>query len=207
MLVQWFLICLGTNGNNYRCGKIIETISVICASTSITILLLVLFSFPFAEKAPKNGVLDFFIGDEGTYSLSRVQAVMWAIIIMSYQIATIISLSINTHGFYFSMFQLTFSESSVWLLGLSLSSYIVVKGITVNQISKNPKLYKRKISAPAWSDLVMGDNGLDFSRCQMLIWTVIAILVYESKCYYFLTELRIGNINHLAMLFSDTNPI
>jgi hypothetical protein len=171
---------------------------------STAVLLIILIVLFFGRIDYKIGIFDFFIGDQGTYSLSRVQAVLWAIVIISYQIGVIIALFINNNGNYFSYYQLAFSESAIWLLGLSLSSYIAVKGISVNQITKDPKLYKSRIGKPRWSDLLIGDNGLDFSRCQMLVWTIIAVFVFESKCYYFSNHLVTDKSEIITKLFKNT---
>lgn len=106
---------------------------------------------------------DFIIGDDGRYSLSRLQAVVWATIIMSHQFTVFLIAAIHNQV---SSFQLVFAENALWLLGISLGSYVSVKGITINQAQKSGaplKHYK-----PELSNLVTGENGLDFSRFQML---------------------------------------
>ena len=158
-------------------------------STGSTLLFFCLVTWTFGFTDFKRGFLNFLIGDNGTYSLSRLQAVLWAIVIISYQISFILCLCLNKNGFYFNLYQPLFSESANWLLGLSLTSYVAVKGITNNTFTANPLLFKRRKVVPKISDILVGDNGLDFSKCQMLLWTLLAVIVFESKCFYYNREL------------------
>ncbi|MGY3211533.1 hypothetical protein [Mucilaginibacter sp. HD30] len=133
----------------------------------------------------KKGTLNFLIGDGGSYSLSRLQAAIWAVVIMASQFCQIFSLLFNKNGNLFRYYEPTFSDSAMWLLGLSLTSYVAVKSVTVNnmQQSQNPvNAFKTKAQ---WSDIISGPNGLDLSKCQMLVWTLLAICVFESKVYDF----------------------
>ena len=136
----------------------------------------------------RYGIRDIFIGDEGGYSLSRLQAVLWAIVIISYQLSVIVALLMNKNFKNpLQFYQITFSEETLWLLGLSLGSYISVKGITIDQINKNPSRLKSK--RPKFSDIIVGDNGLDFSRIQMLIWTIIAVFIFISNVELYLSKI------------------
>jgi hypothetical protein len=179
-----------------------RTILLLTVSLDITLLSLLLIASLFGRTDYRNGIFDFIIGDEGSYSLSRLQAVAWAVIIISYQVAVILALFNNSNGNYFGYYQPVFSESAIMLLGLSLSSYIATKGITVNNIRRQPARYKARSRKPSWKDLLNGDNGLDFSRCQMLIWTVIALIVFESKCYYFIRHLQSDSYEGIGVLFN-----
>jgi hypothetical protein len=132
-----------------------------------------------------RGFKDFFIGDNGTYSLSRLQMVAWATAIISFQVSVIIVLLFTQRNL--ALFELKFTEPVLWLLGLSLGSYVAVKGITVNRAAKT-RVITRKEKAKV-CDLVMGDNGLDFSKFQMLIWTVIALFVFIMGCNLFLSAI------------------
>ena len=42
--------------------------------------------------APKNDFSEFLVGDSGRFSLSRLQATLWAYVIVSYQLSAIILL-------------------------------------------------------------------------------------------------------------------
>jgi hypothetical protein len=151
------------------------------------VTLFFLFGIVVVCKAARvfNGFSDFIIGDEGGFSLSRLQAVSWAVVIISYQISVIILLlskgKIDTY-------QIVFSEQVMWLLGLSLGNYVAVKGITTSKVNENPKIFKRR--TPKLMDLISGDNGLDFSRFQMLIWTIIGLFIFETKCLAHLRKLN-----------------
>lgn len=155
-------------------------------------------------KGTKHSFMDFFIGNSGKYSLSRVQAIGWALLIISFQISVLITLfSLNKVGIYDPIF----AENILWLLGLSLTSYTAVKGITIYQIDKE-KEYKR--SNPTLSDLITSENGLDFSRFQVIIWSVIAVSLYLFACHGYLDQLMIqscASSDSLTMLFIvDDNP-
>jgi ribosomal protein S3 len=120
---------------------------------------------------------DFITGDDGRYSLSRLQAVLWAVFIISHQFSVALML-LSPYKLW--AFDLVFTQNITWLLGLSLGSYVLVKGITVNRTQTTGIPIIRFAPKPA--DLVTGDNGLDFSRFQMLIWTILGLAVYIAKC-------------------------
>lgn len=137
-----------------------------------------------------HSISDFIIGDDGGYSLSRLQMVIWAITIISYQLSVLLTLVLlkdpagdRSYLFYY---ELDFSESALWLLGLSLASYVSVKGITVEQTKRKPQLRKKKdFKRPEPIDIISGPNGLDFSKCQMALWTLIAIFIFNTRVYEF----------------------
>ncbi|PTQ95510.1 uncharacterized protein DUF1624 [Mucilaginibacter yixingensis] len=159
-------------------------LDLILLSLGMTILLFYLVTVIFGFTTFKKGVLNFLIGDSGTYSLSRLQAVAWAVLIMSCQIALIICLCCNK-DLTFKMYEPLFSESEIWLLGLSLGSTIAVKSITVKNGDVNPNVPATGVVRPSLKDILNGENGLDFTRCQMLIWTLLAMVVFLSKAFYF----------------------
>ena len=104
-----------------------------------------------------------------------------------------------------SSFQLVFAENALWLLGISLGSYVSVKGITINQAQKSGaplKHYK-----PELSNLVTGENGLDFSRFQMLAWTILGISVYLVQCnsYDYLLNISAVAGTGLKDFFTDNH--
>jgi hypothetical protein len=134
---------------------------------------------------PKKSFSDFFIGDSGTYSLSRVQVVAWVYIIISFQVSAIIA--VMTHGSNMVyLFNLILPEQVLWLLGMSSGNYLAVKKITVDEIAKNKKA---PVTLRDWGSLVTGSNGLDFSKFQFLIWTLIAIFIYLLHCHNYLNLL------------------
>ncbi|MGN8059701.1 hypothetical protein ACTJKN_25720 [Pedobacter sp. 22163] len=163
----------------------------------------------FARISFKEGFLNFLIGDNGTYSLSRLQAVLWGVVIISVQLSSLIALMVNSGG-YFNLYEPVFSESSMWLLGLSLTSYLMVKTVTVSNASKDPASLKYKAGNADWKDILMGENGVDFSKCQMLIWTVIAVLVYLNKSFEFNDVLLRGGrdtITKILLNYYDEHKI
>jgi hypothetical protein len=179
--------------------------SVILA-TGFVIVLSFFFLVPLL-MVRKNRILEFFINEYGNISLSRFQAVLWAIVIISFQVSLIIFLryycidsvgkSINCFVFY----DLVLPEEMLFLLGISFASFITVAGIQKNkEISEIKK--KGKIS-----DLITNnENKLDFSRFQMLGWTVIAVIVYQMNCGGYLSCLfeKKGNLDNL---FNPDNPL
>lgn len=179
-----------------------NAIFILISSLTFTSLFIIFIVSVFGTLKKEFGIYNFFIGDEGTYSLSRLQAVLWAVVIISYQISVIIALLLNSKANGLFYYEASFSESSVWLLGLSLSSYIAVKGITVEKIVKKPELKNSRRSNPEWCDILIGANGLDFARCQMLIWTLIALFAYLSKCYGFIYQLNIAESEGISKLFN-----
>ena len=175
------------------------TVLIMIASLDITILLIIIIVAILGTLKKKFGIYDFFIGEEGTYSLSRLQALLWAIVIISYQLSVIISLLVGQGSLQY--YEASFSESSIWLLGLSLSSYIVVRGIMVNKIIKQPSIKNSRSKNPEWCDVLLTDDKLDFAKLQMLIWTIIAIFAYLSSCYYFLGHLLTDTRPNITCMF------
>jgi hypothetical protein len=145
----------------------------------------------FLSKIRANhSVSDFIIGDDGGYSLSRLQMVIWAITIISYQLSVLLTLLLlkdpSGDRSYLFYYELDFSESALWLLGLSLMSYVSVKGITMEQTKRKPLVFKKKeFKRPEPIDIISGPNGLDFSKCQMALWTLMAIFIFNSRVYEF----------------------
>lgn len=86
----------------------------------------------------------------------------------------------NGERTYLYYYELEFSESALWLLGLSLASYISVKGISVDKNQKRPvRKIKQFYRSPQPIDIINRENGLDFIKCQMAVWTLVA--VFNSK--------------------------
>ena len=176
-----------------------HTIIIMIASLDITILFIIVIVAILGTLKKKFGIYDFFIGEEGTYSLSRLQAVLWALVIIAYQISVIFTLLKGKGTLLY--YEASFSESSVWLLGLSLSSYIAVKGIMIDKIAKQPSIKNNRSKNPEWCDVLLTDDKLDFAKLQMLIWTIIAIFAYLSSCYYFLGHLLVDTQQNITCMF------
>lgn len=188
---------------NINSGSIGKAVFLFFSALFFLFFLFALIRLVFKVKHT-HGFSDVFIGDEGGFSLSRLQAVLWAFVIVAYQLAVVFALMVNTKvPFALQYYELTFSEETLFLLGLSLGSYISVKGITVDKISKHPEMIKSR--SPKISDIVVGDNGLDFSRIQMLIWTIIALFVFCTKVIFFLNSLlSVEAQNEFTALFSNS---
>ncbi|OFX28204.1 MAG: hypothetical protein A2X08_10505 [Bacteroidetes bacterium GWA2_32_17] len=170
-------------------------------------ILIVIFLFWLIRKlmAPGKSFNDFFIGDNGTYSLSRLQMVGWAVLIISMQVSAILLLLFNKKvQCSISAYNFVLPEEMLFLLGISLAGYVVVKGITIDRISKNKVLPKSKTTRIA--DVICSENGLDFSKFQMLIWTVIAMFMYMVKCnFYFDKIIFADSLTALNNLFVITD--
>ena len=147
------------------------------------IIVAILFFLIRFLLAPKKSFDDFFIGESGTYSLSRLQMIAWAYVIMSFQISTIVLLAIKHE---LVNYNLLFSNTLLWMFGLSIVSYIAVKGVSVGRIANRNTV---KVKEKEWADIISGSNGLDFSKFQLLIWTVIGIVLYAVKCNMYFNEL------------------
>ena len=170
-------------------------------------LVIVLVSALLIRKilAPSLPFTDFLVGDDKKYSLSRFQAALWAYIIISYQTSTIIILFIRGK---MEEFELVFSEETIWLLGLSLGSYVISKGIVVNQMSTGQFNKDKLKTEKKRSDLITGDYGLDLSRFQMLIWTLIAVSVFVVDYFGYLNEVsQAGDVSVYFPKFGDNNGI
>ena len=149
----------------------------------LSIPTLFLYSRKLRNDANTNiRVLDFIVGDDGNYSLSRFQMVLWALVIMAFQTSVIGIMWFEHHRL--DLYNLIFSDEILWLLGLSFGSYISVKGIAITRINSG-SLKMKRVENPEWSALIMGNNGLDFSKFQMLVWTLLAIIVYLVQCHHY----------------------
>ena len=151
-------------------------ISVIVFLNKISGFFILFLLFIIIRKllAPKKSLTDFFIGDSGTYSLSRLQIVAWVYIIISQQISLLISI-MQTNYSATHLYDLVLPEEILFLIGLSSAGYLAVKKITVDEIQKTRNA---KISIRNWSDLISTNNSLDFSKFQFLIWTLFAVFLY-----------------------------
>ncbi len=77
---------------------------------------------PPPDYVEQRGFFDFFVGDDGRYSMVRLQVVAWAFTIISYQVAVLIALKMNNSAGLMH-FKPVFTEEVLWLLGLSLGSW------------------------------------------------------------------------------------
>jgi hypothetical protein len=157
----------------------------------------------FGKTNFKEGAMNFLVGDDGTYSLVRLQAVLWAIVIISVQLSELFALTLHQKENLFRHYQPVFSDSAMWLLGLSLTSYIAVKQITLDKAAKAPRSWNYHAGQSRWNEILMGENGLDFSKCQMLLWTILAIIVFLSKSYLFNQELLFSDIAGINKVYNN----
>jgi len=170
-------------------------------------ILIILFLFWLIKYilARNKSFDDFLIGDNGTYSLSRLQMVGWVVLIISMQLSAFLILLykgtfMGECNCYVNYYKFILPEEMLYLLGIGFTGYITVKGITIDRIAKNQIVPKNKTKR--LSDLISGDNGLDFSRFQMLIWTVLAMIIYAIKSnLYFCHLFNTSDMNLLANLF------
>jgi hypothetical protein len=151
--------------------------------------------------APNKSFTEFFLGDNGHYSLSRVQACVWAYIIMSYQVSVLVCLCNINFDVAAKLFTLVFSQEVLWLLGLSLGTYVTVKGIAVNQQQATPQSTTPVTVTRNWADLVSVNGQLDLSRFQMLIWTLIAVVAFMISYFHYLSD-----IMQSAITANTTDP-
>jgi hypothetical protein len=125
-------------------------------------------------------------GENKLYSLSRLQLVAWVHVIISYQLVVLMLLLMKGAD-QFSAMQIQFAEPILWLLLLSLSTYITVKGISSN---KPRDLQSSAVTAGKLTQLLEGPNGIDFSRLQMMVWTLIGLTVFIFHCCFYIGSIR-----------------
>jgi hypothetical protein len=136
--------------------------------------------------APKTKFRDFLTGDQGKYSLSRLQASLWAFFIISYQVSVYITMASIRRA---NEFKLVFSEQLMWILGITLGVYIGVKGITNNQINSGKMSAPPTQPVPNAADFITSEEGLDLSRFQMLIWTMFALVTFVASYGYYIYQI------------------
>jgi hypothetical protein len=145
--------------------------------------------------APNNSFTEFFKGEDGKYSLSRLQATVWAYVIIGYQVSTFVTVALLGKE-ELHQFSLVFSEEAIWLLGLSLGSYVTVKGITISQKNETPPLAvvnALKKREAKWADFVCSDEGLDLSKFQMLIWTLFAVITFVVSYFNYIDKITVAS--------------
>jgi hypothetical protein len=152
-------------------------------------ILILVYSLAKYILAPGQKFRKFFVGEKNMYSISRLQAVLWAWIIISAQISVLLLLYLfkETHEFI-----LVFSDETMWLLGLSLFSYVSIKGICTKSSEKDLIYTKNE----GISNFILGENGLDFSKFQMLVWTLFAMIIFIVSCQQYLWNIMMGILNH-----------
>lgn len=169
---------------------------------------LILFLLIKRLFAPKNKWNDFLLGDNQRYSLSRLQATLWAFILISGQMSTIWICVALGHA---EDYNLVFSEESIWLLGLSMGSYITSKGIESSRIANHEINDTALTPRMDWADFVCTNDKLDLSRFQMLIWTLISIVAYVVKTGFYLRSMvdytDLDFSKHFFPLYSDADNI
>ena len=194
-----YLVYFGNYPPNLRLPRVGLVLLVAFANLFVLSLFWLIIHL-LAGKSLEKGMSDFIIGDHKGYSLSRLQAVLWAITIMASQFAILFIIWMDRGFDSIYQYQPVFSDSAVWLLGLSLASCLSVKGITVERI-RTSSFVKIK-DRPRLSDIIKGPNGLDFSRCQMLIWTFLGIFVFNFNTYNFISAISDCNVD-IAVLFAN----
>jgi len=125
--------------------------------------------------APKRDFRDFITADSGAFSLSRLQAFLWGFIIISYQVSVFIALCFVNN---YSSFSLVFSEEIMWILGITLGTYISVKGIIYYKVETGKEPLPATTEPRKLSDFLSTDGKLSYSRLQMLIWTIFALITF-----------------------------
>eukprot|EP01156_Anaeramoeba_ignava_P011254 Anaeramoba_ignava/a482504_22.p2 GENE.a482504_22~~a482504_22.p2 ORF type:complete len:267 (+),score=-1.77 a482504_22:877-1677(+) len=148
------------------------------------------------------------INDQGTYSLARLQLVLWVFTILSLQIATIWALLFNdAPGINCTSYQIKFAEPVLWILGMSLTTYVSVKGIDIEYMSRD--LIPTDKSDTGIANLIANvippkappaENNeaknktkpelrLDLNKFQMLFWTSLALFFFLCKCEIFINSI------------------
>ena len=164
-------------------------------------IVLILFAIIKLLLARNHRFTEFLIGDEGGYSLSRLQLISWVVIIISMQIAPMLAAAFHATGNHISEFSIVLSENINWILGISLGSYVAAKGISVKKTMDSQKIDQHE---PGWGELLVGDNDrIDFSRFQMLIWTAIGIFIYLMHCNHYISGIITASSTDLINYFPE----
>lgn len=151
----------------------------------------------------KYGFKDFFIGENKSYSLSRVQFFFWVILIISCQVS-IITVLIRCSAL--SYYDFILGENILWILAASFGTYLSVQGIT-NVKKREDKLEiktKRDLA-----DLLKDGDQLDFTKFQMALWTLIAIGIYFYNSVEYIGKIQdqLTAIEHLENNIKTTKPL
>jgi hypothetical protein len=155
---------------------------ILPTSLIATCALALLFKISLVQQ--RYDFSDFFKGENNTYSLSRLQFFIWVLIIISSQIAAI-TILVKEHAI--ERYRLVIGEHMLWILAASFGTLLSVQGIaSQKKRSQSLKMHSGK----DLKDLIVEDGKLDFTRFQMLLWTVIAFAVYYFQTVSYLNDVR-----------------
>lgn len=151
----------------------------------IGMLFLLIFLVLLAGRVLTGNWLGILIDERKKMSLSRLQAVLWSVLILSAFLAAAISnlLVVNNPT---GALSISIPPELLGILGISATSLIgatlILKAKKPDQVDYNPDS-GNPADRPSWSDMFKGDDVanadfVDLSKVQMFCFTIILVLVY-----------------------------
>jgi hypothetical protein len=128
----------------------------------------------------KTSILGYFTGQDGRASTSKFQFFVFTFaFVFSFVLLHTYCWFVAKH---FILIE-TIPPNVMLAMGFSSITFVGAKAITTTQISSG-KLDKGAPTKDSWTFLVSDDNGdLDLSKFQMLIWTLIAVIIFIINAY------------------------
>lgn len=184
-----------------------KTSTIIFVSTAISIgFLLALWLLNNILIGKSKSILDYFKGKDGRASTSKFQFFVFTFaFVFAFVLIHTFIWFVTRHFVLID----NIPKNVLLAMGFSGVTFVGAKAITVTQISTG-KLSKPDISDPkpvttgapavpppstqpvvnSWTFLVTDDDGnLDFSKFQMLIWTLIAVTIFIINAYQIICDL------------------
>ncbi|MEM7179679.1 MAG: hypothetical protein AAF518_02120 [Spirochaetota bacterium] len=157
-----------SKGKKYSVLQILWKLPIVLLSVCC-ILLVCLPLFLLSKKV--NFLRDLLLDPKSnTYSLSRLQAFLWTIILLGSYIYVAVSWLLVLRGRQFPEFH----QSLLGLLGISYSSLVSTGVLGENKVTK-----KSTKAKPSIRDFVASDRrSVDLGKLQLLCFTIIAIIIY-----------------------------
>ena len=151
-------------------------------------LLLLLLAFAFVGKPT-----ELFLGEDGRYSTSKFQTVIWFWLVISAYIAIVFHRIFASEWAYIGGVDIP--PNLLILSGISVLTFTFAKVITVAKIEQaalqGETVKPHADSPPNMRDLIRDDsNRVDLGDYQMLVITMLAVFIYASSAVEFMTQIE-----------------
>jgi hypothetical protein len=137
----------------------------------------------------KKSIFDYIYGQDGRPSTSKFQFFVFTFaFVFSFAVLHIYLWYVT--GFFRLIDGVP--QNILIAMGFSCVTFVGAKAITTSNLSAG-KIVKQTLTGKTnWMSLVCDDNdNLDFSKFQMLIWTLVAVLVFIFQTYGIIDDIKI----------------
>jgi hypothetical protein len=150
----------------------------------------VLFLLAFATVGKPTNL---FVGEDGRYSTSKFQTVIWFWVVISAYIAIVLHRIFASEWIYIGGVDIP--QNLLLLSGISVLTFTAAKMITVSKIDQaalqGEILKPPADSRPQMRELIRNDgNQIDLGDFQMLVITILAVIIYAATAVEFMTQIE-----------------